>query len=86
MRAEISFLTSGRKPQCPPNPAHPLGIDVDISEGATRTCKATLPYPAAGCGAWMVKCLDCGYVAAVTAAGRVDDPRTVKFACKSATQ
>ncbi len=86
MRYEIHFLTTGRLPQCPPNPAYPLGIDIDISEGVTRTCKASLPYPAQCCGTWIVKCLDCGYVAAVTAAGRVDDPRTIKIGCKSATQ
>ena len=85
MRAEIHFFTKGRT-QYPPNPKYPLGIDVDMSEGATRTCKASLPYPARCCGIWMVKCLDCGYVAAVTAAGRPDDPRSLKIACKSSPQ
>lgn len=86
MRSEISFLTNGRTPKCAPNPDYPLGIDIDASEGATVTCKASLPYPAQFCGVWRVKCLDCGYVAAVTAAGRVDDPRSVRVACKSKTQ
>lgn len=86
MRTEIAFITSGRQPSCPANPDYPLGIDLDVSEGATKTCKASLPYPAQCCGVWVVKCLDCGYIAAVTAAGRVDDPRTVTVACKSAVQ
>ena len=86
MGIEIQWLDRGREPQCAPNPAHPLGIDVDLSEGVTKTCKASLPYPAKRCGVWMVKCLDCGYVGACTTAGRVDDPRSIKLPCKSATQ
>ncbi len=67
-------------------PAYPLGIDVDLSEGVTKSCKTPLPYPAKRCGVWHVKCLDCGYVGACTTAGRVDDPRSIKLPCKSAVQ
>jgi len=43
---EIQWLDRGRDPQCAPNPEYPLGIDIDTSGGATRICKATLPWPA----------------------------------------
>lgn len=82
MRFEIKFIDSGREPQCAPNPDYPLGIDLDTSRGAMHTCKTTLPYPAKRCGAWVVKCLDCGYVAAVSTAGRPDDPRSLTLPCK----
>lgn len=84
MRSKIAFVSTGRLPQCPPDPAYPLGIDIDLSGGATKTCKTSLPYPAPCCGTWIVVCDDCGYGVAVTAAGRIDDPRTLKVACPGA--
>lgn len=78
----VTFLDSGRNPVCPPNPDYPDGIDVDISGGAQRTCVVKLPYPAPRCGAMFIECDRCGTTAYVTVAGRVDDPRTVKLACK----
>jgi hypothetical protein len=86
MPHEITFLDSGREPQCASDPAFPLGRDSDISQGATITCKVTLPYPAPRCGSMLVRCLTCGYSAACTVADRVDDPRTTKLPCKSAVQ
>lgn len=86
MSHKITFMDSGREPKCPPNPAFPIGMDIDVSEGVTKTCKVTLPYPAPRCGAMIVKCLTCGYTAAITVAGRVDDARTVKLPCKNAVQ
>lgn len=78
----VTFLDSGREPQCPPNPDYPRGIDIDISRGALRTCQVNLPYPAPRVGQWLVGCERCHSVNIVTAAGRVDDPRSVKIACK----
>lgn len=79
---KIVFLDSGREPQCAPDPAFPNGRELDISKGAAKTCVATLPYPAPRCGVMMVKCERCGYSAAVTVAGRPDDPRNVTLPCK----
>jgi hypothetical protein len=78
----IEWHPSGRgKARCKPNPDFPDGIDMDVSEGQTA-CAVDLPYPAPECGAWIVRCMACGMSVAVTAAGRPDDPRTLKMACK----
>lgn len=77
-----TFYGSGRKPQCPPNPAYPNGMPVDISEGATRNCSVELTHPTASIGKWLVECPICGLTVLVTAAGRIDDPSSVKIACK----
>ena len=74
------------EPSCPPNPSYPMGIDLDISEGATKTCKASLPYPAKRCGFYSVECETCGQRIVATTAGRPDDPRSVKMACRGAVQ
>lgn len=72
-------------PQCPPNPAYPDGIDVGADHAEPGpSCKAALPYPAPERLVWMVRCKRCGYRAAVTAAGRRDDPRSVTMPCKAA--
>lgn len=77
----VRWVDVGREPQCAPNPAYPTGIDVDGSFGAENTCTVALPYPAMRCGRYEVKCRACGRTAAVTTAGRPDDPRSVKIAC-----
>lgn len=79
---KITFLDSGREPQCPPNPSFPDGMHVDMSMGSSYICTATLPYPAPRCGVMIIGCEKCGLTIAVTVAGRPDDPRTVKLACK----
>lgn len=79
---KVTFLDSGREPQCAPNPAFPNGLDVDLSGGAAATCSTALPYPAPRCGAMIVTCEACGFTAAVTVAGRPDDPRSVKLPCQ----
>ena len=81
---KVTFISHRRKAQCPPNPAYPEGIDIDASDGATTCCKASLPYPAECCGVWLAVCKACGQSAAITAAGRPDDPRSVTFACMGA--
>lgn len=79
----VEWRASGRgEARCAPNPAYPEGIDIDASEGR-QGCTVELPYPAPECGMWMVKCQACGRgIVAITAAGRRDDPRTVKIPCK----
>ncbi len=80
----VTFLSHGRKAQCEPNPAYPDGIDIDLSNGAAAYCKSKLPYPAECCGVLIVRCSICGESAAITTAGRPDDPkrRTAWTACR----
>lgn len=79
----VTFLSHNRKPKCAPNPAYPDGMEVDLTDGKKVACLAELPYPAECCGVWIVRCETCGASAGITAAGRIDDPRTVKLGCKS---
>lgn len=79
---QINWHDSGREPCVAPNPAYPEGVDVDISAGALTHCRAALPYPARRCGAYIIRCLQCGFRGAVTTAGRPDDPRSVTVRCK----
>lgn len=78
----VQWLDFGREPECPPDPNYPSGKDVDASIGAKATCVALLPCPAPRCGAYAVRCQVCGMSVAVTTAGRPDDPRSVKIACR----
>ncbi len=82
MRHEVEFIPSGRgKAQCAPDPRYPRGIAVDCSFGRTA-CTVTLPYPAPECGHFRVVCRLCETSAGITAAGRPDDPISVKIPCK----
>jgi hypothetical protein len=78
------WIDGGREPQCPPDPAYPDGIHVDLTMGTFPSCKVKLdPYPTPRCGYFAVKCGKCGYAAILTTAGRPDDPRSVKLPCKT---
>lgn len=77
----VRFIDGRREPQCPPNPAYPTGMDVDMSRGQSISCTVQLPYPAPRCGMMMIECDRCHQRIMVTVAGRVDDPRTVKLGC-----
>jgi hypothetical protein len=81
---KIEWIDRGREPQCAPDPEYPNGKDVDGSEGAPKTCFTELPYPAKRCGLYIVECETCGVRWGVTTAGRPDDPRSVKIACRTA--
>lgn len=85
MTLSIKWIDRHREPKCPPNPAFPEGVDVDVSDGA-RSCQTPLPYPAPRCGVYVVTCDVCGYAAGFTTAGRPDDPRSVRVPCKAAPQ
>jgi hypothetical protein len=78
---EVEFISHHRKAKVSPNPRFPDGIDVDLSKGKA-SCRAELPYPADCCGVLLVHCDSCGANAAITTAGRRDDPRSVRLACK----
>lgn len=83
---QIEWVDAKRDPKCAPNPKYPDGIDIDVSDGATNTCIAMLVHPTRRCGAYLVKCRTCGASAALTTAGRPDDPRSLKMACKGLLQ
>ena len=76
------WIDHGREPRVKPNPLYPDGIDLDISRGAEKTCSTPLPYPARRCGVYQITCEVCGMSTIVTTAGRTDDPRSLKLACK----
>jgi hypothetical protein len=79
----ITWADSGQEPKCPPNPEYPAGVDLDVSNGAKITCLVTLPtYPAPRIGLYRIRCETCDVRVAVTTAGRPDDPRSVRIACK----
>lgn len=82
MSIQVEFQPSGRgKAQCASDPAYPDGIVLDISKGKQANCVVPLPYPAPECGQWIVNCDECGLIVAVTAAGRRDDPVSIKIPC-----
>lgn len=78
---DIRWIDGRREPKCQPDPAYPNGVDLNLSGGALITCVRHLLYPAPRCGMYDVKCR-CGASAAITTAGRPDDPRSVRIACK----
>ena len=79
----VQWVDGGREPRNKPDPAYPHGVDIDISKGAEKTCQRPLPYPARRCGYFVVACDACHQNACITTAGRADDPRSIKMACKS---
>jgi hypothetical protein len=82
MTLNVTWIDRHMWPQVAPNRAYPHGIDIDLSQGASATCETALPYPAKRIGYFMVKCDTCGQNTVVTTAGRADDPRSVKVACR----
>ena len=80
---KVEWIDDHREPKCAPNPAHPDGIDLDCSAGAVATCATELrPYPTPRCGFFLVTCDTCGQRIMITTAGRPDDPRSLKMACR----
>lgn len=82
MSVRVRWIDRGREPRVAPNPAYPDGIDIDMADGAKEACFVSLPYPARRCGLYILKCDTCGLTAAITTAGRPDDPRSAKLACR----
>jgi hypothetical protein len=80
-KAKVEWIDKGLEPQCAPNPAYPEGIDLDVSQGAARTCRVPLPYPAKRIGDYRVTCERCGIRVACMTAGRPDDPRSITIGC-----
>lgn len=77
----ICWIDSGCEPQCEPNPEYPHGRDIPFPRNVKK-CRVDLPYPAKRCGVYIVTCARCAIKAAVTTAGRKDDPRSVEIACQ----
>ena len=78
----VQWIDRGREPKVAPNPAYHDGIDLDLTDGAEEWCQTVLRYPAKRCGIYVIECAVCGLRVGVTTAGRPDDPRSVKLACK----
>jgi hypothetical protein len=78
---DVFWVDRGFEPTGKPDPRYPLGIDIDLSAGAERSCKVALSYPAPRIGHYVVRCRRCGLQVALTTAGRVDDPRSVRLRC-----
>jgi hypothetical protein len=78
----VTWIDLGREPRLTPDPAYPDGRDIDLSQGR-KSCTTALPYPARRCGYYLLTCASCGLRAVVTTAGRSDDPRHAKLACKT---
>ena len=83
-RFRIQWIDRKREPQCPPNPDYPDGVDINSAMFAAPgpRCFTKLPYPARRCGTYVVECLTCGQNAAITTAGRPDDPRSLTIDCQ----
>jgi len=83
---KVTWQDGKRQAKCPPDPRWPDGIHLDNTRGyAILSCKTDLPYPAPQCGRWLIECDACGQKVIVTAAGRVDDPRSIKLVCQART-
>ena len=78
----VEWVDAEREPRVAPNPAFPNGVDVDLTQGAMQSCQIALAYPARRCGAYEIECYRCGQRVGVRTAGRPDDPRSVRIACK----
>jgi hypothetical protein len=78
----VTWVDRGFEPTCKPDPNFPNGVDLDLTKGQVRVCQTELPYPAKRCGCFLVDCSVCGLQCVVTTAGRRDDPRSIKVACK----
>jgi hypothetical protein len=82
MTLTVKFIDGGRAATQRPDPDYPDGIDIDASAGRTPVCETALPYPAPRCGVLTIHCDVCGANIALTTAGRADDPRSLRIACK----
>jgi|SRR5262245_22628996 hypothetical protein len=80
---KITWIDRGEEPKGTANPAHPHGVDIDMTRGLEPSCRASLPYPAPRCGYYHIACRSCGLTVMVTTAGRRDDPCSIRVACKS---
>ena len=78
----VRWVDHEREPKVAANPEFPDGVAIDVSRGAPWTCETKLPYPAKRCGVYLVTCDVCQSNIVLTTAGRRDDPRSIKIACR----
>jgi hypothetical protein len=71
-----------REPKVPFNPHWQYGIAVDLTKGFLPACQTDLQWPAPRCGWFEIRCQICGASAAVSTAGRIDDPKSARLPCK----
>lgn len=86
---KITWVDRGHPPRVAPNPDFPDGVDVDVRESLSlRGCYTPLPYPTGhkNVGGWRVECRECGTTAYITAASRLDDPKSAVIPCKERPQ
>ena len=83
----VHWVDRGYDAKNPANPDYPDGIDIDMTGGSrlNQGCKTALPYPAKRVGYYVVTCGRCHMKTIVTTAGRRDDPRSVRLACRRRT-
>jgi hypothetical protein len=60
---------------------HPEGVELAKSLKGPG-CTFDLPYPSTRCGLLVVTCDRCHKQVGLTVAGRIDDPRMLRMACK----
>ena len=77
---DVTWVDYQQEARSPATRTH--GIDVDISGDAPVACESQLPYPAKRCGAYSIVCRACRKTCIVSTAGRTDDPRSLKMACR----
>jgi hypothetical protein len=84
MTIDVTFIDSGREPQCKPDPAFPNGRQINCAPHAVaKTCTSNLPYPAPRVGNYLIRCTKCDWRGVVSVAGRADDPRILTMPCKT---
>jgi hypothetical protein len=81
-RFTVDWIDQQRETTQRADPAYPAGCAIDVALDAPQACRVELPYPAARCGLWVVLCRVCGFPIALAAAGRADDPRSVRLPCR----
>lgn len=82
IKHEVRWIDGNRKAENPTDPECPEGIDINLAVAMHTSCKVSLAYPARRCGWYVIWCSACGLSAAVTTAGRADDPRSVRLPCR----
>ena len=78
----VNWFDGRRVAQQPPNPDYPNGVDIVAALGDQPSCWTKLDYPAPRCGRYVVVCPVCNLKVVCTTAGRPDDPRSIRVACK----
>jgi hypothetical protein len=79
---KITWSRHEHEPQ-PVNVSYPEGTHVDLSQKRQPACTVSVPYPTRPeLGLLRIKCGACGAYAILPTCGRLDDPRSVKLACR----